>query len=42
MSTCAVMGSGGVGRVLADGLLAHRHEVMHASREPSRLAAGRP
>lgn len=35
----AVMGSGQVGQVLADGLLAHGHEVMRASREPTKLAA---
>jgi hypothetical protein len=34
----AVMGSGQVGQVLADGLLAHGHEVMRASREPGKLA----
>jgi hypothetical protein len=38
MSKYAVMGSGQVGQVLADGLLAHGHEVMRASREPSKLA----
>lgn len=39
MSKYAVMGSGQVGQVLADGLLEHGHEVMRASREPSKLAA---
>jgi predicted dinucleotide-binding enzyme len=34
----AVMGSGQVGMVLADGLLEHGHEVMRASREPSKLS----
>lgn len=38
MSKYAVMGSGQVGQVLADGLLALGHEVMRASREPSKLA----
>ncbi len=39
MSKYAVMGSGLVGQVLADGLLSQGHEVMRASREPSKLAA---
>ncbi|MBK8012167.1 MAG: NAD(P)-binding domain-containing protein [Deltaproteobacteria bacterium] len=34
----AVIGSGQVGQVLADGLLASGHEVMRGSREPSKLA----
>jgi predicted dinucleotide-binding enzyme len=34
----AVMGSGQVGQVLSDGLLAQGHEVMRASREPAKLA----
>jgi predicted dinucleotide-binding enzyme len=38
MTKYAVMGSGQVGQVLADGLLQHGHEVMRASREPSKLA----
>jgi predicted dinucleotide-binding enzyme len=38
MGKYAVMGSGQVGQVLADGLLAQGHEVMRASREPSKLA----
>ncbi|MCC6664780.1 MAG: NAD(P)-binding domain-containing protein [Polyangiaceae bacterium] len=38
MSKYAVLGSGQVGQVLADGLLAEGHEVMRASREPSKLA----
>lgn len=38
MSKYAVLGSGQVGQVLADGLLAHGHEVMRGSREPSKLA----
>ncbi|MBM4125444.1 MAG: DNA-binding protein [Nitrospira sp.] len=38
MSRYAVMGSGQVGQVLADGLLALGHDVMRASREPSKLA----
>lgn len=33
-----VLGSGVVGRTLASGLLAHGHEVMIGSREPSKLA----
>ncbi|MFO0663961.1 MAG: NAD(P)-binding domain-containing protein [Polyangiaceae bacterium] len=39
MKKVAVLGSGQVGQVLADGLLAHGYEVMRASREPSKLAA---
>lgn len=39
MAKYAVLGSGLVGQVLADGLLAHGHEVMRASREPGKLAA---
>jgi predicted dinucleotide-binding enzyme len=38
MGKYAVTGSGQVGQVLADGLLEHGHEVMRASREPSKLA----
>ncbi len=38
MSKIAVLGSGQVGQVLADGLLKHGHEVMRASREPSKLS----
>jgi 8-hydroxy-5-deazaflavin:NADPH oxidoreductase len=34
-----VLGSGVVGRVLADGLLKHGHEVMRGSREPGKLQA---
>jgi predicted dinucleotide-binding enzyme len=41
MSKYAVLGSGEVGRVLADGLLAHEHEVMRASRDPGKLAPWR-
>jgi 8-hydroxy-5-deazaflavin:NADPH oxidoreductase len=37
MSKIAVLGSGQVGQVLADGLLKHGHEVMRASREPGKL-----
>jgi hypothetical protein len=37
MSKYAVLGSGEVGHVLADGLLAHGHEVMRASRDPAKL-----
>jgi predicted dinucleotide-binding enzyme len=39
MSKYAVLGSGQVGQVLADGLLALGHEVMRASRDPTKLAA---
>jgi len=39
MSKIAVLGSGQVGQVLADGLLAHGHEVMRASRDPGKLEA---
>ncbi len=39
MSKIAVLGSGQVGQVLADGLLKHGHEVMRASREPSKLSS---
>jgi hypothetical protein len=38
MAKYAVLGSGQVGKVLADGLVAHGHEVMRASREPKKLA----
>jgi predicted dinucleotide-binding enzyme len=38
MSKIAVLGSGQVGEVLANGLLKHGHEVMRGSREPSKLA----
>jgi predicted dinucleotide-binding enzyme len=36
-----VLGSGTVGQVLADGLLAKGHEVMRGSREPAKLEAWR-
>lgn len=39
MSKIAVLGSGQVGQVLADGFLKHGHEVMRGSREPSKLAS---
>ncbi len=41
MSTLKVgiLGSGGVGEVLANGFLAHGYEVMRGSRDPSKLAA---
>ncbi|MFI5302213.1 MAG: NAD(P)-binding domain-containing protein, partial [Polyangiales bacterium] len=39
MSKIAVLGSGKVGEVLADGCLKHGHEVTRASREPDKLAA---
>jgi len=38
MSKVAVLGSGQVGQVLADGFLKHGHEVMRGSREPGKLA----
>ncbi|MFO0611033.1 MAG: NAD(P)-binding domain-containing protein [Polyangiaceae bacterium] len=37
MSKVAVLGSGQVGQVLADGFLKHGHEVMRGSREPAKL-----
>ena len=39
MSKVAVLGSGQVGQVLADGFLKHGHEVTRGSREPSKLDA---
>ncbi len=39
MSKVAVLGSGQVGQVLADGFLKHGHAVMRASRDPAKLAA---
>jgi len=38
MAKIAVLGSGDVGKVLANGLLKHGHEVMRGSREPAKLA----
>lgn len=38
MSKIAVLGSGQVGQVLADGLLKHGHEVTRGSRDPGKLA----
>jgi len=38
MKKVAVLGSGVVGKVLADGLLKHGYEVMRGSREPAKLA----
>lgn len=38
MSKIAVLGSGQVGQVLADGFLKHGHEVMRGSREPAKLS----
>jgi 8-hydroxy-5-deazaflavin:NADPH oxidoreductase len=38
MKKIAVLGSGVVGQVLADGLLKHGYEVMRGSREPDKLA----
>jgi hypothetical protein len=37
MKRIAVLGSGPVGQVLADGFLKHGYEVMRASREPGKL-----
>ena len=37
MSKIAILGSGQVGQVLADGFLKHGYEVMRASREPAKL-----
>ena len=39
MKEIAVLGSGQVGQVLADGLLANGYEVMRASRDASKLSA---
>jgi hypothetical protein len=39
MKKIAVLGSGKVGEVLADGFLKHGHAVMRASRDPQKLAA---
>ncbi len=39
MKKIAVIGSGVVGQVLADGLLKHGYEVMRGTREPAKLAA---
>lgn len=41
MSKVAVLGSGEVGRVLAEGFLKHGHEVTRGSRDPGKLAAWR-
>jgi predicted dinucleotide-binding enzyme len=38
MKRVAVLGSGAVGQVLADGLLRHGYDVMRGSREPAKLA----
>jgi hypothetical protein len=38
MTTIGVLGSGVVGKVLADGFLEHGYEVMRGSREPAKLA----
>lgn len=38
MKKIAVLGSGQVGKVLAEGCLTHGYDVMRASREPSKLA----
>ncbi len=39
MKKIAVLGSGVVGQVLADGFLKHGYEVMRGTREPQKLAA---
>lgn len=39
MKKVAVLGSGIVGQVLANGFLEHGHEVMRGTREPQKLAA---
>lgn len=41
MDKIAVLGSGQVGQVLADGFLKHGHAVMRGSREPAKLEAWR-
>jgi len=41
MAKVAVLGSGAVGKVLADGFLKYGHDVMRGSREPSKLAEWR-
>lgn len=41
MSKIAVLGSGQVGQVLADGFLKHGHHVMRGTREPGKLATWR-
>lgn len=38
MSKVAVLGSGSVGQILAEGFLAHGYDVMRASRDPAKLA----
>lgn len=38
MSKIAVIGSGQVGQVLADGFLKHGHEVMRGTRDPQKLS----
>lgn len=38
MSKVAVLGSGQVGQILAEGFLKHGHEVMRGSRDPNKLA----
>ena len=39
MKKIAVLGSGQVGQVLADGFLKHGHEVMRGSRDPGKMAS---
>jgi len=39
MKKVAVLGSGKVGEILADGFLKHRYAVMRGSRDPSKVAA---
>jgi predicted dinucleotide-binding enzyme len=41
MNRVAVLGSGVVGQVLADGFLKHGYDVMRGTREPGKLAAWR-
>ncbi|MFN0063075.1 MAG: NADPH-dependent F420 reductase [Myxococcaceae bacterium] len=41
MATIGVLGSGEVGRVLAEGFLKHGFEVMRGTREPGKLSAWR-
>jgi hypothetical protein len=41
MTKVAVLGSGDVGKVLADGLLKHGYEVVRGSRDPSKLSSWR-
>src|SRR5512135_355371 len=38
MKKIGILGSGNVGKALADGMLKHGYEVMRGSREPGKLA----